>query len=74
MRTIAIVVTTLALLPLTTIGARADGPWCAYYYKGGTNCGFYSFAQCQAAISGVGGSCGTNPGYQGSGRKSRYYY
>ena len=43
-------------------------PWCAYYNMGGmagaTNCGFTTWAQCQAAISGVSGSCGANPMYQ----------
>jgi hypothetical protein len=43
-------------------------PWCAYYNMGGmagaTNCGFATWQQCQAAISGVGGSCGANPMYQ----------
>jgi len=44
-------------------------PWCAYYndQEGGfTNCGFVTFQQCLAALSGVGGSCGANPQYQGS--------
>jgi hypothetical protein len=75
MRTIALALTalaTLAALPLTTVAARADGPWCAYYYKGGTNCGFYSYGQCQDAISGVGGTCSRNPSFYGSGRNSRY--
>jgi Protein of unknown function (DUF3551) len=73
MRKIALALTalaTLAALPLTTVAARADGPWCAYYYKGGTNCGFYSYSQCADTISGIGGTCGRNPGYQG--RSSRY--
>jgi hypothetical protein len=47
-----------------------DYPWCAYYNGGGfggaTNCGFATWQQCQAAISGVGGSCGPNTTYQPS--------
>jgi Protein of unknown function (DUF3551) len=42
-------------------------PWCAYYnvWQGGaTNCGFSTFQQCLATVSGVGGSCGPNPMYQ----------
>jgi hypothetical protein len=42
-------------------------PWCAYYnFKegGATNCGWVTFEQCLAAVSGVGGSCGPNPQYQ----------
>jgi hypothetical protein len=42
-------------------------PWCAYYNDndgGFTNCGFSTIQQCQAAVTGVGGSCGANPKYQ----------
>jgi hypothetical protein len=45
------------------------GPWCAYYdfgANGATNCGFSTYQQCLATVSGVGGSCGANPQYQGS--------
>ena len=47
---------------LSSAEARADGPWCAHYGTGleGSNCGFYSFEQCQAAISGNGGRCSQN--------------
>jgi hypothetical protein len=50
-------------------------PWCAHYGGrggGGTNCGFSTLAQCQAAISGVGGYCARNPFYYGS-RRDRDY-
>jgi hypothetical protein len=57
MRTIAVISIMLATLSLSTAGARA-GSWCAHYGgMGGTNCGFQSFEQCQAAISGTGGFC-----------------
>ena len=43
-------------------------PWCAYYnfgqHGGATNCGFATFQQCLAAVSGVGRNCGANPMYQ----------
>lgn len=60
MRTIAIA---FAALFLSAIGAHADGTWCARYgFQGGaTNCGFYSFEQCEAARSGNGGFCQRNP-------------
>jgi hypothetical protein len=60
MRTIAI---TFAALFLSAVGAHADGTWCAHYggRSGGTNCGFYSFSQCMAALSGNGGMCQRNP-------------
>ena len=65
MRMIAI---TFAALFLSTIGARADGTWCAHYGEkgGGTNCGFYSFEQCEAARWGNGGFCQRNPFTLGS--------
>jgi hypothetical protein len=53
MRAIPIAAIAFAGLFLSSIGARADGTWCAQYGGGGqggaTNCGFYSFQQCQAA-------------------------
>jgi hypothetical protein len=62
MRTIALVSITFATLSISTIGARADGSWCANYGTGpGANCGFYSFQQCMAALSGNGGYCAQNP-------------
>ena len=56
-------------------------PWCAVYAGrdfDGINCGFLTFEQCRATISGVGGSCEPNPFYnprrspsQGHRRKPR---
>ena len=45
-----------------------DYPWCADYGPafGATNCGFATFQQCLATVSGIGGSCGPNPQYQRS--------
>jgi|SRR6516164_5317023 len=60
-RAIPITAITFACLFLSSIVARADGPWCANYGTGpGMNCGFYSFQQCQATISGNGGFCQQN--------------
>jgi Protein of unknown function (DUF3551) len=77
MRTIATMAITLAALSLSGSGAGAQyvgGSWCANYgggRGGGTNCGFYSFEQCRAAISGNGGMCSRNQWYGGSDRDSR---
>jgi hypothetical protein len=62
MRTISLVSITLATLSISAIGARAEGSWCAHYSTGleGMNCGFYSFEQCRATVSGVGGFCQAN--------------
>ncbi len=61
MRSIALISITLAMLSISTVGARADGTWCANYKNGLTNCGFYSFQQCEAARWGNGGFCYRNP-------------
>ena len=40
-------------------------PWCAQYAGfGGQNCGFTTYAQCMAALSGNGGVCSQNTQYQ----------
>ncbi|MBI4275710.1 MAG: DUF3551 domain-containing protein [Rhizobiales bacterium] len=31
--------------------------WCAVLKVGGTSCGFTTFEQCMATVSGIGGSC-----------------
>ena len=58
--------------------ARANGAWCAE--AGGrnsySNCGYHTFAQCLAAISGVGGLCSPNPkavAYESPYRVQRIY-
>jgi len=45
--------------------------WCAYYRVGGTNCGFSTFDQCQAAVSGIGGNCQENTQYSGPAKSAR---
>ena len=78
-----LLLSTLALIAaavsLTTPAHAQNYPWCAQY--GGrnvasTNCGFASFEQCRATVSGVGGSCYPNPQYQlpaGRHPQRRYY-
>ena len=46
-----------AVLALDARTAATAAAWCASYDNGGTNCGFSTFEQCRAAVSGVGGSC-----------------
>lgn len=45
-------------------GAQAQNyPWCAVYggrNGGGQNCGFTTYAQCMATLSGMGGFCNRN--------------
>jgi hypothetical protein len=69
------IVTVLALSGLMLVGggetsrAEITYPWCAQYGGGldggGRNCGFWTYQQCLAAISGMGGYCMANPMYQG---------
>jgi hypothetical protein len=38
---------------------------------GGTNCGFVSYRQCMATVSGIGGFCQRNPFFYDRPRPSR---
>jgi len=46
--------------------AAQNYPWCAQYrvQGGARNCGFVTFEQCMATVSGVGGYCETNALYR----------
>ena len=49
-------------------------PWCARYggdMGGASNCGFLTLEQCQATVSGVGGSCEPNLFYNPRGEPRR---
>ncbi len=62
---------TLGILGSTfAFGGAAEAqnyPWCAEYgggeMGGGTNCGFTTYAQCMATLSGMGGFCNRNTQY-----------
>lgn len=58
--------TVLGLLVSTASRAEIIYPWCAQYStKGGArNCGFTTWEQCRATVSGIGGYCIENPFYQ----------
>jgi hypothetical protein len=70
MRVIAVVASLLGMFSVFVYEARADGAWCARYPEGSSNCGFYTFAQCQATVSGRGGFCEQN-GFSESRRTRR---
>jgi Protein of unknown function (DUF3551) len=76
MRTLMAAVIAAPLMVLSTGTASAQNyPWCAVYnLRGGaTNCGFVSFAQCQATVSGIGGFCQRNSMYvPAQPRRKRY--
>ena len=44
-------------MPVPSLGPR----FCAQIRGGGENCGYYTFNQCLASISGVGGYCYVAP-------------
>jgi hypothetical protein len=63
MRILAAFAVTAAILSLTH-DAGAQGtyyPWCSRYNAYTYNCGFKTWQQCQANISGMGGICYENP-------------
>jgi hypothetical protein len=53
------------LASISTCADAANYPWCARYAKdaGGESCGFITFEQCLADVSGVGGYCALNTQY-----------
>ena len=64
MRSLAIFAVTAAALSLAAHATPAQAreyPWCARYDVWTMNCGFATFQQCLATISGVGGVCTPNP-------------
>ena len=75
MRVIVLAAAACVAFAFASTQGRADGAWCARDSLGCTNCGFHTFAQCQANVSGMGGSCERNPNRVASsdarGRKQR---
>jgi hypothetical protein len=59
-----------AFVAMTVAPALADkAPWCAFLggrEGGGTECLYYTIAQCRATVSGFGGYCFENPSYKSS--------
>jgi hypothetical protein len=58
----------LALAAFARAAAAIEYPWCAQYGgmdDGGRNCGFSTYAQCMATVSGIGGGCEHNLFYEG---------
>jgi hypothetical protein len=61
----AILLAAVAALASTDTSSARDYRWCAHYgswfNSDAVNCGFDTFQQCLATISGVGGTCRENP-------------
>ena len=58
-------VTLVAAVP--TVSHADPYRWCAVYSTGDSarNCGFVTYAQCMATVSGIGGFCEPNQFYNG---------
>ncbi|HEY1309438.1 MAG TPA: DUF3551 domain-containing protein [Pseudolabrys sp.] len=64
----AIALAALAVAASTWPAAAIEYPWCAQYGglgDSGRNCGFTTYAQCMATVSGIGGGCQRNMFYEG---------
>lgn len=74
MRHLLVAVGILCGAALSGTSAHAQNyPWCAQYggkMGGGENCGFSTYDQCMAALSGNGGFCNRNTQYTGGGSGS----
>ena len=73
-----VIVAALVMIPAVLTQTPASASWCAQYSDGGESCGFSSFEQCQASVSGIGGFCRpsqyNNPGYASAGRTNKRRY
>jgi hypothetical protein len=79
MRMISLVVAAIGAMCVIVPEAKAQyAPWCSMDARiGAENCGFYSYGQCRAYISGIGGTCYRSPYYAGPPRpyrRNRYAY
>jgi hypothetical protein len=57
-----------AVIGVAVLAGRAEAqnyPWCAVYDTGDAayNCGFTTYEQCRATVSGIGGTCMVNTQY-----------
>jgi Protein of unknown function (DUF3551) len=65
----------VAAAAIATPAQAQNYPWCAQYGNGtggARNCGFSSFQQCQADVSGIGGFCERNNTYVGAATVRRH--
>ena len=67
MRGVLAGVLALLVTGATDRASAIEYPWCAEYSMpgGATNCGFSTYAQCYATVSGIGGYCRQNPFFRG---------
>ena len=60
---LAVLASVAASLAPRPAAAAFNLPWCAQYYdrSGIRSCAFYTYQQCMATLSGIGGFCIQNP-------------
>ena len=73
-----VIVAALVMIPAVLTQTSASASWCAEYSGGGgtESCGFSTFEQCQATVSGRGAnfcrpSQYNNPSYASAGRATK---
>jgi hypothetical protein len=66
-----VILTALAAVaaPAAAPQSPTSFPWCMKGARGGTSCYFYSYQDCAATVSGLGGWCIRNPYYRGPNRQ-----
>jgi Protein of unknown function (DUF3551) len=75
MRSLHIILPAVGVLAMFIPSAGHADPykWCAQYSGrgggGGRNCGFVTFEQCMATVTGIGGFCEPNQFYTGPERR-----
>ena len=87
MRLLRLATVALATLALPAVLAASSAhayekpydpyPWCARYgghMAGASNCGFLTWEQCMATVSGVGGFCEPNQFYNPRRAAPRHYH
>jgi hypothetical protein len=76
MKFVALALGLVAVACIAGTPAQAQNyPWCAQYGRsagGAMNCGFTSFQQCMATVSGIGGFCERNNTYAPPGVSRRH--
>ena len=62
---VAIAGAAMALTAAASSAQAQNYPWCAHYGTpyDDTSCGFVSYEQCMASVSGIGGFCERNTSY-----------
>jgi len=63
----------IAGVAATPAAAAPTHPWCARYSSSGGECSFDTFQQCLEDLSGIGGVCQANPGFNASDARPGVY-